>query len=174
MHRHVAALFLALLAAPALALPQGLTFRGIEGAPIALDDHADGPILVVNTASLCAYTPQLEGLQALWERYGEDGLTVLAVPSDDFRQELGSEAEVSEFCQANYGITMPMTAITHVRGAEAHPLYAWLRETEGFEPRWNFDKVLIAPDGSVAGTWRSATSPDAPAIASAVEALLPR
>ena len=162
----------ALWAVPASALPEGLAFRAIEGGEIALDDHAGRPLLVVNTASLCAFTPQLEGLQALWERYGEAGLTVLAVPSDDFRQELDSEAEVSEFCQTAYGLTLPMAAITPVTGEDAHPFYAWLREEAGFEPRWNFDKVLIGPDGEVAGTWRSGTRPGSHAVTGAVEALL--
>lgn len=170
----LAACFSAWLPAwPALALPPGLSFRAIEGGEIALDDYAGRPVLVVNTASLCAFTPQLEGLQALWERHREDGLVVLAVPSDDFRQELGSDAEVSEFCETGYGLTLPMAAITPVTGRDAHPFYAWLREEAGFEPRWNFDKVLIGPDGEVAGTWRSATRPDSPALVGAVEALLP-
>ena len=166
------ALALCLLALPALGLPSGLAFRAIEGGEIALDDYVGRPLLVVNTASLCAFTPQLEGLQALWERYRGDGLVVLAVPSDDFRQELASDAEVSEFCETSYGITLPMAAITPVTGEDAHPLYAWLREAEGFEPRWNFDKVLIGPDGEVAGTWRSSTPPESGALTGALEASL--
>lgn len=169
------AIVASLLTAPAWAwaLPDGLAFRSIDGGEITLDAHAGRPMLVVNTASMCAFTPQLEGLQALWEAHREDGLVVLAVSSDSFRQELDDEAEVAEFCEVNYGLTVPMTAITPVRGEDAHPFYAWLRETEGFEPRWNFDKVLIGPDGEVAGTWRSATRPDSPALVGAVEALLP-
>ena len=173
MRRQAIALALCVLAAPAAALPEGLSFQAIEGGEIALDDHAGRPLLVVNTASLCAHTPQLEGLQALWEEYRERGLVVLAVPSDDFRQELGSEAEVAAFCEAGYGLTLPMTAITEVTGPDAHPLYAWLRETEGFAPRWNFDKVLIGPDGEVAATWRSSTRPGSRGVRGAVEALLP-
>lgn len=171
MKRLLLALVLSLGAWPALALPPGLAFRAIEGGEIALDEHAGRPILVVNTASLCAFAPQLEGLQALWERYRDEGLVVIAVPSDDFRQELGSDAEVAEFCATQYGITLPMAAITPVRGEGAHPFYVWLREAEGFAPRWNFDKVLIGPDGEVAGTWRSTTQPGS--LAGAVEALLP-
>lgn len=171
MIRLALALLLALAAPAARALPPGLAFRALEGGEIALDAHRGRPILVVNTASLCAFAPQLEGLQALWDRYGDRGLVVIAVPSDSFRQELGSEAEVAEFCEVRYGLTLPMAAITPVRGEDAHPFYAWLRAEEGFAPRWNFDKVLIGPDGEVAGTWRSATPPEA--LAGAVEALLP-
>ena len=174
MRRLTLAAMLWLLALPAPALPPGLAFRAIEGGEIALDDHAGRPILVVNTASLCAFAPQLEGLQALWERHRDAGLVVIAVPSDDFRQEFDTEAEVAAFCEASYGLTLPMTAITRVRGEDVHPFYAWLREAEGFAPRWNFDKVLIGPDGEVAGTWRSATRPGSRAITGAVEALLPR
>lgn len=162
-----------LIASKAIALPSGMTFRSVDGGEIALDDGAGGPVLVVNTASLCAFTPQLDGLQALWEEYRDDGLLVVAVPSDDFHQELDDVAEVAEFCRVNYDLTLPMAAITSVRGEGAHPFYAWVAETEGFEPRWNFDKVLIGPDGKVAGTWRSATRPDSPALTRAVEALLP-
>lgn len=170
MSRHVLAALLCLAAGAAAAMPEGLAFRSIDGGEIALDEHSDGPTLVVNTASMCGFTPQLEGLQALWDRYGDEGLTVIAVPSDDFRQELGSDAEVAEFCEVNYGLTMPMASITPVRGEGAHPFYAWLSEAEGFEPRWNFDKVLLAPGGEVAGTWRSSTRPEA--LAGAVESLL--
>jgi glutathione peroxidase len=164
-----------LLTAPAWAwaLPEGVAFRSIDGGEIVLGEHEGAPILVVNTASMCAFTPQLEGLQALWEAYREDGLLVVAVPSDDFRQELDTEVEVAEFCEVNYGLTLPMAAITTVRGEDAHPFYAWLAETEGFVPRWNFDKVLIGPEGEVAGAWRSSTRPDSRAITGAVEALLP-
>ena len=173
MPRAALAILSCLLAAPVAALPPGLTFRSIDGGEIAMDDLAGGPVLVVNTASLCAFTPQLEGLQALWDRYRDEGLTVLAVPSDDFQQELGSEEEVAAFCEARYGLDLPMTAITPVTGGHAHPLYAWLREEAGFAPRWNFDKVLIAPDGEVAATFRSSTRPGSQAITGAVEALLP-
>ena len=129
-------------------------------------------MLVANTASLCGYTPQLADLQSLWESYGERGLVVLAVPSDSFRQELGSEKEVSEFCTIQYGITLPMTSITPVTGKGAHPFFAWLRDTEGFEPRWNFNKVLIGADGTVLGTWGSGESPTGPEITVAIEAAL--
>ncbi len=164
------------LAAPAAvagedAMVEQFRFRSIDGGEIGFADW-DGPVLVANTASLCGYTPQLADLQALWETYGDRGLTVLAVPSDSFRQELGSEREVSEFCQIQYGITLPMAAITPVTGEEAHPFFAWLRETAGFEPRWNFNKVLIGRDGTVLGTWGSGESPTGPEITGAVEAAL--
>lgn len=147
-------------------------FASIDGGALDLDDWRGRPVLVVNTASLCGFTPQYEGLQALYDRYREAGLVVLAVPSDDFRQELGNAAEVKEFCALNFALDLPMTEITPVTGAAAHPFYRWLAETEGFTPAWNFNKVLIAPDGTVAATWRSAVEPTAPEITGRIEALL--
>jgi glutathione peroxidase len=166
----VLVLALAPMAAGA-AMVEEFRFDSIDGGEIGFADW-EGPVLVANTASLCGYTPQLADLQALWEQYQGRGLTVLAVPSDSFRQELGSEQEVSEFCQIQYGITMPMTAITPVTGEGAHPFFAWLREAEGFEPRWNFNKVLIGADGTVLGTWGSGESPTGPEITTAIEAAL--
>ena len=144
----------------------------MDGGEIGFRDWTDRPVLVINTASLCGYTPQLADLQALWEAYGERGLVVLAVPSDSFRQELGSDKEVSEFCTIQYGITMPMTTITPVTGEAAHPFFAWLRESHGFEPNWNFNKVLLGRDGAVLGTWGSRESPTGPEITGAIEAAL--
>lgn len=162
----------ALMAGQAVAQEvEGFRFPSIDGGEIGFSDW-EGPVLVANTASLCGFTPQLAELQALWESHGPRGLTVLAVPSDSFRQELGSDKEVSEFCTIQYGITMPMATITPVTGEGAHPFFAWLRETAGFEPRWNFNKVLIGADGAVLGTWGSGESPTGPEITAAVEAAL--
>jgi glutathione peroxidase len=179
--RHLVAALALVLAFAGLARAQegaGMTavqdfrFASIDGGEIGFADWAGRPVLVANTASLCGYTPQLADLQALWEAYGDRGLVVLAVPSDSFRQELGSEQEVSEFCTLQYGITLPMAAITPVTGAEAHPFYRWLAATEGFVPRWNFHKVLIGRDGRVLGTWGSGERPTGRAIRQAVEAAL--
>lgn len=163
---------LALIAGPVLAAPSGLAFRAIEGGEIALDDLAGRPVLVVNTASMCAFTSQLEGLQALWEAHRDEGLTVIAVPSDDFRQELGTDAEVAEFCEVNYGLTLPMAAITHVRGDEAHPFYGWVRGETGWRPRWNFGKVLLDADGEVAATFDASTRPGSRAMTRALDEVL--
>jgi len=149
------------------------TFPSIEGDTIDLAAYRGHPVLVVNTASLCGFTPQLEGLQALYKEYAPKGLIVLAVPSDDFKQELDSGKEVSEFCTVTYGITFPMTDITPVLGEEAHPFYKWLKETRGFVPRWNFNKVLLDGEGQVVETWGSMTTPDSSAIRRAFEPLLP-
>ena len=147
-------------------------FASIDGGTLSLSQWRGQPVLVVNTASQCSITKQYDGLQALYERYRDQGLVVLAVPSDDFRQELGSEAEVKEFCSLQFGIDMPMTGITHVKGAQAHPFYATLKAETGFVPKWNFNKVLIGPDGQVVKTYRSKVTPLSGAITREIEELL--
>jgi glutathione peroxidase len=171
MIRLVGGFLAALAALPALA-GDGFRFASIDGGEIDLADWRGKPVLVVNTASLCGYAGQFDGLQALHERFGPEGVLILAVPSDDFDQELASEAEVKEFCAMTFDLTLPMTEITPVKGASAHPFYAWVRDQTGFVPRWNFNKVLIAPDGSVAATFGSKTKPESAAIAGRIEALL--
>lgn len=112
-----------LLGWPAVALDLKAPFTSIDGGLLALSDWQRQPVLVVNTASQCAFTRQYQGLQNLYDRYRDRGLIVLAVPSDDFRQELATNSEVKEFCELQYGIDMPMTGITHVTGRDAHPFY---------------------------------------------------
>ena len=147
-------------------------FENIDGGTLKLSDYAGQAILVVNTASQCGFTGQYEGLQKLYETYRDRGLVVVAVPSDDFRQELASNDAVKEFCEVNFGLDIPMTTITPVRGSQAHPFYASLARETGFAPSWNFNKVLIAPDGAVAGTWGSVARPTSQAITGRIEGLL--
>jgi len=148
------------------------TFPSIDGGTVDMADWAGQPVLVVNTASRCAFTDQYEDLQALYDTYRDAGLVVLAVPSDDFRQELDSAEEVRAFCELTYGIDMPMTDITSVKGPDAHPFYQAVQAETGFVPRWNFNKVLIGPDGQVIDTWGSTTRPMARPITRAIEAAL--
>lgn len=136
-----------------------------------MDEWRGRPVLVVNTASLCAFTPQYDDLQVLADRY--DQLVVLAVPSDDFRQELATGEQVANFCAVNFDLTIPMTDITHVTGEDAHPFYAWLKRDYGFIPGWNFNKVLIDASGELVQTWGSAVEPTGEAITTKIEALLP-
>lgn len=157
-----------------LVLADGLTgtFTSIDGGTLAVEDWRGHPVLVVNTASRCGYTYQYQGLQALYDQFRARGLIVLAVPSDDFNQELESAAEVRDFCELTYGLDLPMTDITPVKGASAHPFYRRLRESTGFSPRWNFNKILLDSQGEVVATWRSATEPRSQAIVRQIEALL--
>ena len=166
-----AAVAAAMMVVPSVALA-GFTFTAIEGGKIDLEDWRGNPVLVVNTASLCGYTPQYEDLQTLQDTYGARGLKVLAVPSNDFAQELNSETEVKAFCDANFGLTLPMTTITPVTGAGAHPFYTWVKGQTGFEPDWNFNKVLLDGQGAVVATWGSGPKPMGDAITKKIEALL--
>ena len=170
--RPIIAVFAAFFALPAAALDLDAPFGNIDGGELRLSDWQGQPVLVVNTASRCGFTHQYDGLQALYDTYRDRGLVVLAVPSDDFRQELSSEAEVKEFCEVNFGLDIPMTTITPVKGAQAHPFYASLADETGFAPAWNFNKVLIGPDGEVAGTWGSVARPTSQEITGRIEALL--
>lgn len=152
------------------------TFTAIEGGPMPMDQYAGKAVLVVNTASLCGFTPQYTGLQALYDGYRDKGLVVVGVPSNDFgQQEPGTEADIKEFCEVNYDITFPMTEKEVVSGAKAHPFYRWAGETLGGQgkPRWNFHKILIAPDGRAVAGFPSTTRPESPEITTAIEQVLP-
>ena len=170
MIRIVLALLAFSLALPVMAA-QAFRFDSIDGGSLSLDQWQGRPVLVVNTASRCGFTPQFDGLQALYDRYRDRGLVVLTVPSNDFRQELADEAAVKDFCELNFDLDMPMTTITRVTGTEAHPLYRWL-DAQGFAPSWNFNKALIGPDGSFVEGWGATTRPLSQPIVSRIEALL--
>jgi glutathione peroxidase len=163
------------LVGPALVGPasaaEGFRFASIDGGVIDLADWRGKPVLVVNTASLCGFAGQFDALQALHDRFG-DKVLVLAVPSDDFNQELADGKAVKKYCTLTYDLTLPMTEITHVKGPDADPFYAWLRDETGFVPGWNFNKVLIAPDGSIAGTFGAPVKPEGPEIAGRIAAML--
>jgi glutathione peroxidase len=170
MPRLLAALALALLAA----LPaRAFTFASVEGGTIDLDALRGQAVLVVNTASLCGFAPQMTELQALHDRYGERGLAVIAVPSDSFRQELGSGAEARAFCEVTYGLTLPMTEIVDVRGPRAHPFYRWLEEAHGVSPGWNFNKALLDPQGALVAFEGAPVRPLSPRFLGLVERALP-
>jgi glutathione peroxidase len=172
MTRIFAILAVMLTALQASALELDAPFESIDGGTLSLSQWTGQPVLVVNTASRCGFTKQYSGLQALYDTYRDRGLIVLAVPSNDFRQELSSNAEVKEFCELQYGIDMPMTVITHVRGRDAHPFYRSLKAEAGFAPKWNFNKVLIGPDGGVVQTYGSNTNPSSARIRQDIEDLL--
>ncbi len=170
MRRFLTASLLVLLAIPGHA-GDGFRFSSIDGGSINLDDWRGKPVLVVNTASLCGFAGQFDTLQALHEEFGDRAL-ILAVPSDDFNQELADEAAVKEYCAMTFDLTLPMTEITHVTGKAAHPFYAWVKAETGFVPGWNFNKVLLAPDGTIAGTFGAPVRPEGPQIAGQIKAML--
>ena len=149
-------------------------FTAIEGGPLPLSAYRGHPVLVVNTASFCGFTPQYADLEILWRRYRDRGLVVLGVPSNDFAQEPGSEAEVKKFCSSKFEVDFPLTTKNHVIGPEAHPFYRWIAEQlgENGAPHWNFHKYLLAPDGTLAGAWPSRQRPTDDAVTAAIEKLL--
>ncbi|MDB4052753.1 MAG: glutathione peroxidase [Octadecabacter sp.] len=161
----------ACLATQAASLDLDTPFGSIDGGTLSFAQWDGQPVLVVNTASMCAFSGQYRDLQDLYDRYRDQGLVVLAIPSDDFKQELATNAEVKSFCELQYGIDIPMTEITHVKGANAHPFYQSLDEEIGFTPRWNFNKVLIDQSGDVVETYGSQVSPMSPVITRQIEAL---
>jgi glutathione peroxidase len=135
----------------------------IEGGKLDLQHFAGQPLLVVNTASKCGFTPQYKGLQEVWSAYRDRGLIVIGVPSNDFgAQEPGNETEIGAFCTRNYGVTFQMAGKVHVKGPEAHPLFRWFGEQGGMlsKPRWNFFKYVVARDGSLASWFSSVTKPE--------------
>lgn len=152
------------------------TFKGLEGRDILLASYAGHPILVVNTASLCGYTPQYTGLQALWTRYRDKGLMVLGVPSNDFGgQEPGGKTEIEQTAQGDYHVTFALTEKVAVKGADAHPFYKWAAQERPLEaPRWNFHKYLIACDGHLKAAFTSAVEPSDPRLIAAIEQELAR
>lgn len=151
----------------------GFRFRGITGSEIALDEWRGQPVLVVNTASRCGFTGQYEGLQTVWERYRDRGLVVIGVPSNDFHQELATAEAVRDFCEMNFGIDFPMTAIKRVKGRDAHPFYVWAASAMGLAPRWNFHKYLIDSEGRLAASFPATVAPTDPAMIKAIERVLP-
>jgi glutathione peroxidase len=137
------------------------SFPALAEGEIRLALYSGRPLLVVNTASLCGYTPQYAGLQQLWTEFRERGLGMIGVPSNDFGgQEPGGAAEIAETAQHQYAVTFPITAKAVVIGPNAHPFYKWAAEARPTDvPRWNFHKYLIGHDGYIADVFASAVEP---------------
>jgi len=169
--RHFFTALAAFLAAPAAALAQtpamtritayAFSFAGLEGGDIRLSEFTGKPILVVNTASQCGYTPQFTGLQQLYARFHDKGLVVIGVPSNDFGgQEPGTPVEIMKTAHEEYGVRFPLAAKVEVRGANPHPFYRWAASERPLEtPRWNFHKYLIGRDGHIAAVFPTAVEP---------------
>jgi glutathione peroxidase len=152
------------------------SFASLKGEPIRLADYAGKPILIVNTASLCGFTPQYAGLQALWTRYASRDLIVIGVPSNNFGgQEPGDASAIEHTAHDGYGVTFPMAAKADVKGGGIHPFYRWAAEEKPLQtPRWNFHKYLIGRDGHVAASFASDVEPNDQRIVEAIERELAR
>ena len=148
--------------------------ESITGEIINFNDYRNKVVLIVNTASYCGFTKQYEELQLLWEKYNSKGLIVLGVPSNSFNQEKKNNSEVKEFCEVNFDISFPLSAITEVKGDEAHDLFKWAKNNHGKSaiPKWNFHKILINKEGKVEDTFTSFTKPTSKKIINKIEKIL--
>ncbi len=151
-----------------------IEINSIDGQIIKLNQFKDKVVLIVNVASYCGFTKQYEDMQTIWDKYKNDGLIVLGVPSKSFNQEKDNENDIKKFCEVNFGINFPMTGIQNVKGEKAHELYVWARETYGKSaiPKWNFHKILVDKKGRIADTYLSFTNPNSKKIISRIEELL--
>lgn len=153
--------------------------EGLLGGSADLPQYQGKAVLIVNVASKCGLTPQYAGLERLQERFAGQGFTVLGVPCNQFMgQEPGTAEEIEQFCSTTYGVTFPMTEKVEVNGPDRHPLYRELvdtPDTSGYtgDIRWNFEKFLIAPDGTVAARFAPQTEPETDEVVSAIEKALP-
>jgi glutathione peroxidase len=137
--------------------------------PQSLCQYAGKVVLVVNTASYCGFTPQYQGLEALYGKYRDRGLVVLGFPSNDFEQEMTDNRKIADFCENTYGVKFPMFAKSSVRGEQANPLFRQLAQASGRQPMWNFYKYLIARNGAVAASYTSMTAPDSGSLVKDIE-----
>ena len=149
-------------------------FNGLDGGLIKLSEFKDKVIVIVNVASRCGYTPQYEDLQNLWSTYKEKNLIVIGVPTNNFRQEPGSNKEIKNFCETNFGISFPMTEKINVIGNNSHPFYKWARNSYGMGaiPKWNFHKIIIDRNGKIIDTFNSFTKPSSKKFIKIIEKLI--
>ncbi len=151
----------------------------LQGEPASLGDYRGTTLLLVNVASKCGLTPQYEGLERLQKTYGDKGFTVLGFPCNQFgAQEPGTSEEIATFCSATYGVTFPMFEKVDVNGDDRHPVYGELTafpdaDGEAGDIQWNFEKFLVAPDGTILHRFRPMVDPEAPEVIDAIEANLP-
>lgn len=146
-------------------------FKSIDGQNIELNEFKDKVIVVVNVASRCGYTPQYDALQKLWSNYKSKDLVVIGVPTNNFKQEPGTNKQIKDFCETNFGINFPMTEKTDVIGSNAHPFYKWAKKNHGIGaiPKWNFHKIIVGKNGKIYDTFASFTKPDSKKFLSSIE-----
>ena len=145
-------------------------FKGLDGNQISLKDYTEKVIVVVNVASRCGYTPQYSDLQKLSTKF-KDKLVVIGVPTNNFKQEPGNNAEIKKFCDSNFGITFPMSEKVDVIGSNAHPFFKWAKKNHGISaiPKWNFHKIIVGKNGKVLDTFASFTKPSSKKFLSVIE-----
>ncbi|PXA70847.1 glutathione peroxidase [Cryobacterium arcticum] len=157
----------------------GIPLTLIDGTVTTFGQFAGKTVLVVNVASKCGFTPQYAGLEALYRRFADDGLVILGLPCNQFMgEEPGTEEDIQQFCELNFGVTFPLTAKVDVRGKNQHPLYAELTKfKKGVLPgliKWNFEKFLVNGDGVVVDRFLSTVEPESDQLVGAIERELSR
>ncbi len=150
------------------------SIESITGETIELSNYKSNVVLLVNTASKCGFTPQYSGLQKIYDRYKDDGLIVLGIPTNDFNQELSNDKDVKQFCEIRYGVEFPMSSIQIIKGDNAHPIYKWIKSNVSVigQPRWNFHKYLIGKNGQIINWFSSMTSPTSEGLVKEIETAL--
>jgi glutathione peroxidase len=149
------------------------TLNSIDGKAAPLAGYRGKVLLLVNVASYCGYTPQYQGLEALYEKYKDRGLVVLGFPANNFgQQEPGSNAEIKDFCERTYHVKFPMYAKVSVDGPDKTPLYQYLTSSMGGDIHWNFTKFLVSRDGKLVKRFEPAVTPESPEVTAAIEAAL--
>ena len=148
--------------------------EGISGEVIDFKEYKGKAVLIVNTASYCGFTNQYEDLQNIWSNYKEKDLVVVGIPTNNFRQEPGSNKEIKDFCETNFNINFPMSEKLDVIGNNAHPFYKWAKKNygKGAIPKWNFHKIIIGKDGKVVTTFSSITRPSSKKFINTIEKLI--
>ena len=149
-------------------------FKGIDGKIIKLSDFENKVIVVVNVASRCGFTNQYSDLQKLWETYQSKDLIVLGVPTNDFKQEPGSNSDIKDFCETNFNINFPMSEKINVIGNDSHPFFKWAKQNHGMSavPKWNFHKIIIGKDGKIADTFSSITKPSSKRFINSIDIII--
>jgi glutathione peroxidase len=152
-------------------LASDFSFKDVEGETINLANYKDKVIVIVNVASRCGFTNQYKDLQVLWKDYKDKGLIVIGVPSNNFRQEPGTNKEIKNFCETTFGISFPITEKLNVIGTSAHPFFKWAKDNHGSSaiPKWNFHKIIVGKNGKVVETFASITKPSSKKFISAIE-----
>ena len=155
-------------------LAYSFEFKSIDGDIIKLSDYKNKAIVIVNVASRCGFTSQYEGLQELWVSYKNEDLVVIGVPTNNFKQEPGTNSDIKKFCETNFNISFPMSEKMNVIGANSHPFYKWAKENYGTSavPKWNFHKIIIDKNGKVADTFSSITKPTSKRFINSIEEII--
>ena len=156
-------------------LAYDFNFKNIDGTNLSLSNYKGKVLVVVNVASKCGFTRQYEDMQNIWEAYQTKGVVILGVPSNDFGgQEPGTNEDIKNFCQTNFGINFPMTEKVSVKGSDAHAFYKWAKESYGKSavPKWNFHKIIIDKNGKIAETFSSLTNPSSKRFIKSLEKLI--